>query len=224
MSIARCLTSSLLWAGQTSTQMPHPVQSSGATWIVIQRPGCSRSFHSLCWKPSGADATASGSNTFIRIEAWGQTSAHLAQSMQISGSQIGISRAMFRFSHRAVSVGNVPSGGNAETGRRSPSSAIMRAVTRRTKSGASSGTSAARRRSVVGAEGTGTSWSAASAWSTAAKFLVSTVSPRLPYVVTIASLIASIASSSGSRSVSAKKQVWRTVLMREPSPTASATP
>ena len=31
MSIALCLTSSLLRAGQTSTQMPQPVQSSGAT-------------------------------------------------------------------------------------------------------------------------------------------------------------------------------------------------
>ena len=30
---------SLLRAGQTSTQMPQPVQSSGATWIVMRMPG-----------------------------------------------------------------------------------------------------------------------------------------------------------------------------------------
>ena len=45
--------------------------------------------------------------------ACGQTIAHLPQSMQMSGSQIGISSAMARFSYRAVPVGNVPSTGSA---------------------------------------------------------------------------------------------------------------
>jgi len=44
--------------------------------------------------------------------------------------------ARFRFSHLAVPVGQVPSTGNALTGRRSPFPAIITAVTRFTKSGA----------------------------------------------------------------------------------------
>ena len=180
MLIERCFTCSLLCAGQTSTQMPQPVQSSGATWIVMRIPGCSRDFHSLSLKPSGAPSSADGSKTFIRIAAWGQTSAHLAQSMQIDGSQIGISCAMLRFSQRAVSVGNVPSTGNADTGSRSPWPAIIFAVTRCTNSGASAGTGGRTCRSPVASPGTGTSCSAASAASTAAKFRDRTVSPRLP--------------------------------------------
>ena len=39
------------------------------------------------------------------------------QSMQMAGSQIGISAAMLRFSYLAVPVGNVPSTGIALTGR-----------------------------------------------------------------------------------------------------------
>ena len=153
MSIDLCLTSSLLRAGQTSTQTPQPVQSSGATWIVIRRPGWSRSFHSLCLNRPGAPSAAAGSNTFMRIAACGQTRAHFAQSMQIAGSQIGISRAIERFSHRAVSVGNVPSTGSALTGRRSPSPAIIAAVTRWTKSGASAGTGGEHRRTLAGLGG-----------------------------------------------------------------------
>ena len=44
--------------------------------------------------------------TFMRIVACGQTMAHLPQSMHTSGSQIGISLAMARFSYRAVPVGS----------------------------------------------------------------------------------------------------------------------
>ena len=98
MSSDLCFTCSLLIAGHTSTHTPHPVQSSGATWIVIHRPGSSRSFHSFQRKPSGAWSIETGSKTFIRIAACGQTSAHFAQSMQIAGSHDGISRAMLRFS------------------------------------------------------------------------------------------------------------------------------
>ena len=47
---------------------------------------------------SGAPARASGSYTFMRMVACGQTMAHLPQSMQMSGSQIGISWAIARFS------------------------------------------------------------------------------------------------------------------------------
>ena len=55
------------------------------------------------------------------------------------GSQTGISAAMLRFSHCAVPVGQVPSTGKALTGSRSPLPAIISAVTRCTKSGASVG-------------------------------------------------------------------------------------
>ena len=41
--------------------------------------------------------TTPGSYTFMRIAAWGHTIAHRPQSMQMSGSQIGISAAI-RFS------------------------------------------------------------------------------------------------------------------------------
>ncbi len=180
MSIALCLTTSFDFAGQTSTHTPHPVQSSGTTWIVIHLPGFSRSRHSLCWNVAGAWSAAIGSYTFMRIAVCGQTSAHLAQSMQMSGSQIGISCAIERFSHFAVSVGKVPSTGSAETGSRSPLPASIIAVTRWTKSGASSGTGGGRCRSPATPAGTGTSCMPSSAASTAAKFCSTTERPRLP--------------------------------------------
>src|SRR5512141_3151522 len=75
----------------------------------------------------------------MRIDACGQTMAHLPQSMQIEASQIGIVGAMARFSKRVVALGKVPSTGSALTGTRSPSPAISLAVTSRTKSGAVAG-------------------------------------------------------------------------------------
>ena len=53
MSIALCLATSLLRAGQTSTQMLQPVQSSGATWIVIRCSERSAPFHGIDLKPAG---------------------------------------------------------------------------------------------------------------------------------------------------------------------------
>ena len=47
---------------------------------------------------------------------------------------------MFRFSHWAVPVGNVPSGGSALTGSESPLPAMIGAVIFWTNSGASAGT------------------------------------------------------------------------------------
>ncbi len=100
--------------------------------------------------------------------------------MQIFASHTGISRAMFRFSHRAVSVGQVPSTGNALTGNRSPWLASISAVTRLTKSGALSDTIGGRRCVAVAVAGTVTWCRLASVWSTAAKFFCTTSSPRLP--------------------------------------------
>ena len=82
--------------------------------------------------PAGAASTASGAKTFIRIAACGQTIAHFPQSLQMEGSQIGISVAIARFSKRAVPEGKRPSAGIAETGSASPWSAISREVTSRT--------------------------------------------------------------------------------------------
>src|ERR1035437_2559052 len=130
----------LLLAGQTSTQTPQPVQSSGATWMVSRWSGSSLERNSLVTKPAGAPLTAAVGKTFIRIVACGQTMAHLPQSMQIEGSQIGIDWAIARFSYFVVPVGNVPSTGKALTGSWSPSPAISTAVTCLTNSGASSGT------------------------------------------------------------------------------------
>ncbi len=100
--------------------------------------------------------------------------------MQIAGSQTGISAAMFRFSHWAVPVGQVPSTGNALTGSRSPLPASMTAVTRWTKSGAASATIGGIVRVADAAPGTFTSCRCASVRSTAAKFAWTTASPRLP--------------------------------------------
>ena len=139
MLIALWLESVLLLAGQTSTHTPQPVQSSGATWIVSRCSGSSRDRNSLWRKPAGAASTDAVGKTFIRIVACGQTIAHLPQSMQMAGSQIGIAWAIARFSYCAVPVGNVPSTGSALTGSWSPSPAIRREVIRATKSGTSSG-------------------------------------------------------------------------------------
>jgi len=114
------------------------------------------------------------------MAACGHTIAHLLHWMQIFGSHVGISRAMFRFSHRAVSVGQVPSTGNALTGSRSPLLASIIVVTFFTKSGAWSETTGGRTRVAVIAPGTFTSWRFTSVWSTAAKFFCTTSSPRLP--------------------------------------------
>ena len=114
------------------------------------------------------------------MAACGQTIAHLLHWMQIVSSQTGISRAMLRFSHCAVPVGQVPSTGNALTGSRSPLLASITAVTRFTKSGAMSDTIGGSARVAVTAAGTFTSCRCASVWSTAAKFLRTTSGPRLP--------------------------------------------
>ncbi len=57
---------------------------------------------------------------------------------------MGISSAILRFSQRVVPIGQVPSGGSAETGRASPSPASIAAVTVFTKSGAASETTGGR--------------------------------------------------------------------------------
>ena len=149
MLMALWLESVLLLAGHTSTHTPQPVQSSGATWIVSRWSASSRDRNSLCRKSTGAVSTDAVGKTFIRIVACGQTIAHLPQSMQMAGSQIGIVWAIARFSYLAVPVGNVPSAGSALTGNRSPSPAISREVIRATKSGTSSATGVVVGRSLV---------------------------------------------------------------------------
>ena len=98
MLMALCLATSLLTAGQTSTQMPQPVQSSGATWTVSRWPGSSLPLHGSDWNVAGAPSRADASYTLVRMVACGQTRAQRPHWMQMSGSQIGISWAMLRFS------------------------------------------------------------------------------------------------------------------------------
>src|SRR5215813_7773804 len=115
--------------------------------------------------------------------------------MQRLFSQTGISRAMFRFSHVIVPVGQVPSTGKALTGNRSPWLASITAVTRLTKSGAFSAISGGRFFAPFIAGMGSSKCRLARAASTAAKFLRTTSAPFFPYVFSIARLILSIASS-----------------------------
>src|SRR5215467_16252207 len=95
----------LFLAGQMSTQIPHPVQSSGATWMVYFSPCHSRSRASVALNVAGALARCCSSYTLIRIAACGQTMAHLPHWIQVFASHTGISSAMLRFSHLLVAVG-----------------------------------------------------------------------------------------------------------------------
>ncbi len=168
-------------AGQASTHKPHPVQSSGETWMVNLAPGNSLNLASRLLKEAGALASRPGAYTFWRITACGQTIEHLPHWMHKALSQTGISRVMLRFSHWVVPLGKVPSIGIALTGRESPSFAIIWPSTFRTNSGAASGTagrrlifeSALRPSSLI-------SFRCARVWSTASKFFFTTASPRLP--------------------------------------------
>ena len=143
-------------------------------------PGSSRDLNGFVSSSAGAASAVASGITVIRMLECGQTIAHLPQSMQIDGSQIGIVGASARFSYWAVAVGNAPSGGIALTGRSSPLPAISCAVTVVTKSGTPAGIERARRAGAVsGASPSGTWRSAASDPSIAAKFRATTSSPRL---------------------------------------------
>src|SRR5512140_1272128 len=118
--MAFSLVSLLFLAGQISTQIPHPVQSSGAIWMVYFIPAHSLSRTLADLNVAGAPSSYCLSYTLMRSTACGQTMAHLAHCMQVLVSHTGISIAMLRFSHLEVPVGNVPSAGNALTGSMSP--------------------------------------------------------------------------------------------------------
>jgi len=183
MLTALCLTIVLLRVGHTSTQMPQPVQSSGATCRLYIRPSSgppSLRAQGTALKPAGARLNSSTGKTFMRIAACGHTSGQIAHCVQMVSSQIGISCAMLRVSPWVVPVGKVPSTGIAETGSRSPLPSSIIAVTRCTKSGAARATAGRRVCAESARPGNGTSRSAASDASTAAKLRVSTLSPRLP--------------------------------------------
>ncbi len=86
-------------AGHTSTQRVQPVQSSGATCTTYDRPARSAVCASgTVVNPAGAPAASAGSKTLVRMAACGQIIEHLLHWMHRSGSQIGISWAMARFS------------------------------------------------------------------------------------------------------------------------------
>ncbi len=77
MLMAFSRVSVLFFAGQISTQIPQPVQSSGATWMLYFIPAHSLSRTSVDLKVAGAPASSFESYTLIRITACGQTIAHL---------------------------------------------------------------------------------------------------------------------------------------------------
>src|SRR5690348_2355502 len=111
MLMALCSGIVLLFAGQTSTHTPQPVQSSGATWMVIRWRSLSRQL--LVTNELGASLTAASGKAFMRMAACGQTRVHKPHSVQRLASQIGISAATLRFSKRAVPVGKTPVAGMA---------------------------------------------------------------------------------------------------------------
>ncbi len=158
----------------------------------------------------------------MRIVACGQTMAHLPQSMQTSGSQIGMVWAMARFSYLVVPLGKVPSTGSALTGSRSPSPAITREVKRATKSGTSTGTGGVVGRSLLTLP-SGTCARRSSELSMARKLRWTMASPRLAYVFSTKALIRAIASSAGRIPASWKKHGCMMVLIRLPMPASSAT-
>src|SRR5208282_1731924 len=189
------------------TQTPQPVQSSGATWMVMRWSARSLDRKGLDKNPSGAPASDSGAKTFMRMHACGQALAHLPQSIQISGSQIGISVAMALFSYWAVPEGKRPSAGKAETGNKSPLPAMILAVTWRTKSVAVPGTISIGGAATVASAGTTTGARCANAASTAAKLRSTMVLPRLPYAFSTEALTLPTASSVGNTLDRAKKHV-----------------
>ena len=132
------------FAGHTSTHRLQPVQSSGATCNTYFCPRISRALTSNEFSDSGAFSISSGATTLARIAECGQAATQWLHWVHSGASQIGISSAMLRFSQRVVPVGQVPSGGKADTGKASPRPASMAAVTVFTKSGASSETTGGR--------------------------------------------------------------------------------
>src|ERR1035437_3588699 len=168
MLMARCFTSLLLLAGQTSTHRVQPVQSSGATCSVYLRSFISFQRAGTDLNVDGAPARSLSSYTLARITLCGQTSTHLPHWMQSASSHTGISMAILRFSHCAVAMGKVPSMGMALTGRSSPLPAMIWASTSLTKAGAAAGTGGRRSNEEETLSGTLTSWRWLSDASTAA--------------------------------------------------------
>ena len=132
------------FAGHTSTHRLQPVQSSGATCSTYFCPRISRDFTSRECRLAGAASIACGGTTLARIAECGQAATQWLHWVHSSSFQMGISSAILRFSQRVVPIGQVPSGGRAETGSASPSPASMAAVTVLTKSGAASETTGGR--------------------------------------------------------------------------------
>ena len=213
-----CAGFALSFAGQTSTQMRQPVQSSGETWIVMRIPGRSFARQSFERNPSGAPSSAAGSKTFMRIAACGQTSAHFAQSMQIDSSQIGSSSARFRFSKCAVPTANVPSTGSALTGSRSPLAGDQRAQQVRRRGG-----DACRSRDGVVASGHIDLAEGVEGKVDGPEVALDDLLAALRVRPRDRLLDRADRAPRGSTSASAKKHVWSTVFVRPGSPASRAT-
>ncbi len=136
MLMALWLASLLLFAGQTSTHTPHPVQSSGATCSVYRSCSMPRHFALDHWNVAGALSPSSAPYTFARITACGHTITHFPHWMHNSLSHTGINCAMLRFSHCELPLGKAPPAGILLTGSKSPRPAAISPSTSRTNSGA----------------------------------------------------------------------------------------
>ena len=227
MFSALCLTSCLLRAGQTSTQTPHPVQSSGATWIDSSRSPGARASRTPCdAEPLGRAVQRRAVRTpSCGPRRAGTRSRTCRSRCRSTGPRSGSPRRCARFSHRAVPVGNVPS-----TGQRADRAAGRRPrrASARSRAGRSPEPRAAPagRRRVV-----------AVAVRRHADLVRARRAPRprppgsaaprsrpaCRRSSSIDARIAAIASSRGSTPESAKKHGCMTVLMRPPIPASRAT-
>ena len=125
MLIALCLATSLLTAGQTSTQMPQPVQSSG-------RPGRSAAGPGAPCRATAATGSRRGApceqRRLVDLDPDGRVRADQGAEAALDADVRVPDRDLVRDAPllvRAVPVGKVPSTGSALTGSRSPSPSII---------------------------------------------------------------------------------------------------
>ena len=92
------ITKAFSLAGHMSAQFPHPVQSSGLTWILYFNPSNPLPNAFLASNPSGALANSSSVTNTGLIHAWGHIKEHWLHWIQLSIIHSGTSTAIPRFS------------------------------------------------------------------------------------------------------------------------------
>ena len=215
------MTRAFSLAGQMSAQLPQPMQSSVFTWMRKPRPLSSLPRAGMVSKPLGAALASVSSSRAGRMAACGQTTAHWLHWMQFSLSHCGTLMATPRFSYWLVATGKEPSGLKELTGRLSPFWARMGRMTFCTKAGTLSDLPDLSL-AVAQAAGTLISTRLARVWSTPSTFILTILSPFLPYSFLMESFKSEMALSMGRTLASLKKAVCMIMLMRLPRPTAAA--